>query len=190
MQVQGLSIDPAVADVIALALAALCGRAALDKFTSRLQFCEVVDAYHLLPRRLVAPAALGVPLIESLVAVALAVGCFNASVRPMAGVFAALVLGTYGASIGINVLRGRNNLDCGCSPAGEPRPIGAWMVVRNAVLASLALASALPGVPRELGWWDAPLLLGGLVSCVALYLTLDFLLGKVVPAAVLLWGMR
>ena len=190
MQVQGLSIDPAVADVIALALAALFGRAALDKFTSALHFREVVDAYQLLPRSLVAPTALGLPLIESLITVALAAGCLNTAVRPIAGVFAAIMLGAYGASISVNLLRGLKNLDCGCSPAGEPRLIGAWMVARNAVLASFALACALPGFPRELGWWDAPLLLGGLVSCIALYLTLDFLLGKVMPAAASLWGTR
>jgi hypothetical protein len=190
VQVQGLSIDPAVADVIALALAALFARAALDKFTNRPQFREVLEAYDLLPRSLVTPAGLGVPLLESLVAVALTVGCVNAAVRPLAGVLAAIVLGAYGASIGINLVRGREHLDCGCSPAGERRPIGAWMVARNAVLASCALASALPGAPRELGWLDAPLLLGGLVSCMALYLALDFLLGKVMPAAALRWGTR
>jgi hypothetical protein len=190
LTLDGLCIDPALADVIALALAALFGRAALDKLTSRLQFREVLEAYQVLPRGLIAPAALAVPLIESLIAVALAVGCLQAAVRPIAGVLAAIVLGAYGASIAINLLRGRTHLDCGCSPAGEPRPIGAWMVARNALLAAVALAAALPGVPRELGWWDAPLLLGGLASCIALYMALDFLLGKVAPATALLRRTR
>jgi len=184
------SLDPAVADVIAVALALLFAKAAFDKFADLARFRGILDAYELLPSALVSFATPVVPVIETLVAAALLLGCLDETAKPVAGLIAAGLLGTYGTAIGINILRGRKSLDCGCTPAGEQRTIGAWMVARNGLLAMLALASTLPGNPRELGLIDAPLLVGGIIACVALYSTLDHLWGKVAPVTAMLRGSR
>ncbi|MFO1468181.1 MAG: MauE/DoxX family redox-associated membrane protein [Steroidobacteraceae bacterium] len=188
--VQALSLDPAVADVIAAALALLLGRAAFDKFSDGARFRGILESYGVLPASLAAPAAAGVPLIEGVVAGALLLGCFEDSARKAAGLAAAVLLLVYGTAIAVNLLRGRTTLDCGCTPAGERRPIGAWMVARNALLAALALLTTLPGDARELGPIDAPLLIGGLIACVALYSALDTLFGRVAPVTAALRGSR
>lgn len=185
-----LSLDPAVAKVIAVALALLFAKAAFDKFADLPRFRGILDAYELLPSALVSFATPVVPIIETLTAAMLLVGCLNEAARPGAGLVAAGLLGAYAVAIGINILRGRETLDCGCAPAGEQRPIGAWMAARSGVLALLALVSTLPGSPRELGLVDAPLLVGGIIACVALYSTLDQLWGKVAPVTAMLRGSR
>jgi hypothetical protein len=184
------SMDPAVADVIAVALALLFARAAYDKFTDLPHFRELLAAYEILPATLISLADPLVPLLETLAAVALLTGCFEARVKPAAGVAAAMIVGVYAAGIGINLLRGRKHLDCGCTPAGERRAIGAWMVARNSLLASLALLTALPGGARPLGLIDAPILIGGVIACAALYSAHDLLWGKVAPVTAMLRGSR
>ena len=59
-----------------------------------------------------------------------------------------------------------HRLDCGCG--GEPLPLSWALVVRNGVLAVLALAAGAPMAPRALGVADAlivaaALLLGALL---------------------------
>ena len=174
-------LDPAVATVIMMALALLFARAAYDKFMDLARFRAVLDAYSMLPVALLPVVTPLVPVMESLLAATLLAACFLESLRPAAGLAAAALLITYALAIGVNLARGRKTLDCGCTPAGERRPIGGWMVARNAVLACLALASSSSGHGRDLGVIDAPLLMGGLIACSVLYATLDLLLGKVAP---------
>jgi hypothetical protein len=174
-------LDPAVASVIMVALGLLFARAAVEKFKDLARFRAVLDAYSLLPTALVTLFAPLVPVAESLIAAGLLASCFSDALRPAAGLAAAALLGVYGAAIGLNLARGRKTLDCGCTVAGERRPIGLWMVVRNALLASLALLAAMPGESRMLGLIDAPLLVGGLLACLLLYASADQLLGKIAP---------
>ena len=48
----------------------------------------------------------------------------------------------YAAAIAINLLRGRYDIDCGCG--GEATPIGWGLVMRNVVLAGLAVPQHAP----------------------------------------------
>ena len=48
----------------------------------------------------------------------------------------------YAAAIAINLLRGRHDIDCGCG--GEATPIGWGLVMRNVVLAGLAVPQHAP----------------------------------------------
>ena len=74
---------------------------------------------------------------------------------------------------------------------GEPRDLTAFTkVVEFNDVAALALLTTLPGDARELGPIDAPLLIGGLIACVALYSTLDTLFGRVAPVTAALRGSR
>ncbi len=185
-----LSLDPAVADVIAAALALLLGRAAFDKFSDLARFRGILDAYAVLPASLVPLMTYLVPVVEGAVAAGLLASCFDDALRRMAGLSAAVLLLAYAMAIAVNLLRGRTTLDCGCTPSGERRPIGAWMVARNALLASLSLASTLPVGARPLGLVDAPLLAGGIIAGITLYATLDTLLGRIAPVTAALRGTR
>jgi hypothetical protein len=82
----------------------------------------------------------------------------------------------YGAGIAINLTRGRREIDCGCSL--RRRPIGRWMVVRNALLAAALLVCAAPIAERPLGVTDVVTIGAGLLVLILLYAALDLLLGR------------
>ena len=64
------------------------------------------------------------------------------------------------------------------------------MVWRNVLLAAALAVAALPWAPRTLVATDALTITGGLAVAVLLYMTLDRLLGQVMPRAAALRGGR
>jgi methylamine dehydrogenase accessory protein MauD len=64
----------------------------------------------------------------------------------------------YAAALGVNLIRGRRELDCGCGMSGNRRPIAAWMVWRNLFVALALGIAVLPWAARPL---DAADLLDG-----------------------------
>lgn len=76
--------------------------------------------------------------------------------RRMSAVAGAFLLLIYAAAIGINLLRGRLELDCGCSGFGRERRISPLLLARNGLLALLSLGIAfLPPAERSWRWIDA-----------------------------------
>ena len=77
---------------------------------------------------------------------------------PAAATLAALSAGTllciYIAAIGINLLRGRRNIDCGCGGPAQKQTISEWMIVRNGLLLGLAYIAGCQTLPRPLLWFD------------------------------------
>jgi uncharacterized membrane protein len=172
--------DPVVATIIALGTAVLLGWAGLHKIRERREFFEVLTAYRLLPGSVILAAVHVLPALELLTAFGLMV---PASRRAACVAAAALLLG-YGCAIGINLARGRRDLDCGCSLAAGRRPIAAWMLLRNGILALAALAAAAsPSMPRPLTWIDMMTIVAGASAAALLYASIDALLGRVAPAA-------
>jgi len=53
----------------------------------------------------------------------------------------------FAAAIGLTVARGRTEIACGCFRGDASRRIGWPLVVRNLILAGLALVAALPARP-------------------------------------------
>lgn len=172
-------IDPAIAYILILSLAALLAQAALHKLTARGEFTRVLAAYGLLPQLAVPAVSALLPWAELLTALGL---LFPGSRRYACGAAAALLL-TYGCAMAVNLARGRRDLDCGCSLAGGRRPIAAWMLVRNAILACGAATAALPCTSRGLGVLDAVTIVAGALAAGFLYASTDALLGRVLPAA-------
>jgi hypothetical protein len=173
--------DPVLGYIVALGIAALLGSAGLHKLRARHQFSEVLGAYRLLPESVI-PGMVAVLLVAEL---STALGLIVPASRPAACVAAATLLLLYACAIGINLARGRRDLDCGCSLASARRPIAAWMLLRNGVLASLALTVALPWSGRPLTALDLMTIAGGALAAALLYVSVDALLGTVAPAAAL-----
>lgn len=172
-------VDPVLGYIVLLGVAALMASAGLHKLRGRQEFSEVLAAYRLLSGSVIPTAVHVLPGVELLTALGLLVP----ESRPTACVIAAALLIAYGGAIGINLARGRRDLDCGCSLAGGRRPIAAWMLARNGVLAVAALGVALPWASRTLGWIDLMTIAAGASAAVLLYASTDALLGRVVPAA-------
>lgn len=171
-------IDPVFVLTLALLLAVLLGHAAWGKLTARREFAGVLEAYALVPAPLVGALSVLLPVGEAVVATGLLVH----SLRPLAGALAALLLAAYGVAIAINLGRGRRDLDCGCAGPGERRPIAAWMVWRNGVLAVAAGLVALGGTDRALSVADGLTVLGAVTGFSLLYLALDRLLTAALPS--------
>jgi hypothetical protein len=145
-------IDVLLQLILAAALALLFAAAALHKWRSGPFFEAQLAEYRLLPEALVPVAARALALLE----LALALGLLVPATRPLAGGAAAGLLALYGGAIAVNLVRGRDWIDCGCGDT--PVLVTPWLLLRNAVLVLGALLVALPAQVRPLGWTD--LLLG------------------------------
>ena len=145
--------DPVVGASALALLAAVLGGAALHKLLDLRAFRETVRSYRLLPDRfggLVVPMAIGVVAAEIAIVALLLVP--RARAAGAAGAAGLLIL--YAAAIGINLARGRNEIDCGCSWGGSGQAISGWLVVRNAALLPIAFVAGGPWIARALGAAD------------------------------------
>ena len=165
-------MDPAIDLTVRAALALLFVVAALHKLRDLRTFQGTFADYRLLPDALSPAAARVVPLAELLVAALLVAPSTGA----MGKVGAAGLLIVYAAAVGVNLLRGRRHIDCGCAGPAARRRISGWLVARNAVLALVALAGLLPVVPRPLVWVDALTVAAATATLAALYAAADRLL--------------
>jgi Methylamine utilisation protein MauE len=169
-------LDPAVGALLSGAFALLFASAALHKLLGLRYFAEVFRAYAVLPAPLAALAPL-VPILELTVGAGLLVG----SSRTGAAAAGAALLFAYATAIGINLARGRRDLSCGCGGVNDRRPIAAWMVWRNLMLAGLLALTLLPWTRRPLGTADALTIGAGTAVAALLYISLDSLLGRLMP---------
>ena len=144
-------IDPVIELSLRLALALLFGAAAWHKASDWIRFGAIVRSYRLLPSWLVAPLTWLLPGVEVLIAV----GLLLPSTRQVAAVGAAMLLLVYASAIGVNLARGRRDIDCGCSASSAHVPLSNWLVARNAILIVAAFILVMPARPRTLVWIDA-----------------------------------
>ncbi len=164
--------DPIVHLVLAVALSLLFAHAAWHKWRSGVRFEAQLAEYRLLPNVMVPFAARGLTGIEALVAVAL---LWPLSRQP-AALAAALLFATYAAAIGINLLRGRHHIDCGCGDS--PVLLSRWLVGRNLLLMAGALLLTWPAAPRTPVTLDLVFGLFGLCALVLTWLLLEQLLAN------------
>jgi hypothetical protein len=138
-------IDPLLKLTLAVSLALLFFLAARHKQAEGLRFEAQLGAYRILPPALLRVTARLLPLAE----LAIAVGLLLPATRTAATLAAAALLAVYALAMGINLLRGRDRIDCGCG--ASPQPLSGWLVGRNAVLAGTALLVSVPAATRPLG---------------------------------------
>lgn len=163
-------MDPVLAVVMRGALALLFVVAAAHKLHDRAAFRATFDAYALLPSPLLAPLARAVPLVELVAALLLVVPRAAAAGASLA----ALLLAVYALAMGVNLLRGRRDLDCGCMGPGARSPVGPELVVRNLVLIALALMAGFATVhARSVVWVDFVTVPLAIAVLAALYAALE-----------------
>ena len=175
-------LDPAFGFLIVAGISLLLASAAIQKFRDFVRFADIVAAYRVLPTALGGPMAWLIPCLEAAIAIALV---WEPS-RSGAVMAAMILLIAYAAGLGINLRRGRRDLDCGCGPARDRRRIAAWMVWRNVLLAAALGIAALPWSPRSLNLTDLLTIVGGLTVVITLYAAADRLFGDVVPKTLML----
>ena len=176
MRYHSAMIDPAVGALLAGAFALLFASASLHKLLGLEHFAEAFRAYEVLPAALAQLFPL-VPILELTVAAAL----LASPSRTGAAAAGIALLLTYAVAIGINLARGRRNLSCGCGGPNDRRPIAAWMVWRNLILAAFLGVTLLPWAGRPMGAADALTIGAGTAVVALLYISLDSLLGRLMP---------
>jgi hypothetical protein len=158
---------PALLIAVRLLLAMMFLSAAVGKMRHWRVFEGVVANYRLLPATISRLVAYALPPAEALLALALIAGL----AQPWTGRTAAGLLIIFGCAIAINLLRGRSHIDCGCFQGTLKQALRWPLVARNALLAALALLTALPASAEPQGW-DV---LNGAMAGAALFLILQTL---------------
>ncbi|MEI6642836.1 MAG: MauE/DoxX family redox-associated membrane protein [Novosphingobium sp.] len=115
-------------------------QAALAKLRHRELLSGVIANYRLLPEALVAPAALLLAPAEIMVGAGLLL-----SRHWLAALAAIALLIVFAAAMGINILRGRSQIDCGCGRSQLRQQLSWLLVSRNLVLAALLVPLLSPG---------------------------------------------
>ena len=167
-------IDPLIGKAISLGFAALFLLGAWHKWSTRRHFRETLENYQLLPTTLVAPASFLIPLLEAL----LGVGWLSGFLTSVTATISVALLGIYAMSMGINLLRGRVHIGCGCglSTASDEQPLSLSLIFRNIVLMAMAWATTLPHSTRPLGAIDFLTLVLALLASALLYVAASQLL--------------
>ena len=167
------TIDPVVNFVLRGGIAAILGLAAWHKLMDRNTFEEQLAAYALLPVGLLHPFSRAIPLIETALAIALLVRFEHAATGAVA------LFALYAGAMGINLVRGRRDIDCGCDGLNGKQMLHPVLVIRNIVLMAIALATLLPLSARSLIWADYVIALLATLSALALYTALNTLIANV-----------
>ena len=169
-------IDPDFGALITAGAALLLLAASWHKWRSLAEFLEVLRNYRVFPEFSLPLMGRLIPVLEA----AIGIGLWVPSTRSVAALCGAALILSYALGIAVNLARGRLNLDCGCAAPGERRPIAGWMVARNILLGTVLACAALPW-SRPVGVVDVLTVVGGLVVLILMYLTVDRLLGQVLP---------
>jgi hypothetical protein len=120
---------------------------AVAKLHDRADFALAVEAYELIPERLVPAFTRAFPLLELAAALLL----IPTATRSVGVVLTLAVLGAATAAVIVNLQRGRRMIDCGCGGASGRQPISWWLVLRNAGLAAVTLVALFgPGLQLDL----------------------------------------
>lgn len=168
-----LPLDPAAALALAACFALLFVTAGAHKLRDRARFQGALAAYGLLPAASLGAVAVLLPVVELACGAALLVP----GSRSGAALIGAGLLITYAAAMGINLTRGRRDLDCGCLGFGRGQTISGALLWRNGLLATALLGLALLGSgSRALGLLDSLTVAGATTAAALLYASADALL--------------
>ena len=141
-------------------------RAALHKAMDFVELQGFVADYRLLPPAWVAPVAGALMGLEFVLAALVAL-----PVSRGAGLLGCAVLfAGYGIAIAINLSRGHTRIECGCG--GAPQMLSTSLLVRNGVLAIVAVFAAW-AVPGALTLPESLVVIGAGVFALALYLLFE-----------------
>ena len=165
-------MDPVLAYVTRGVLALVLLVACAHKLREPRAFVETLRGYEIVPRALAAWVAIPVVAAELALGIALLV----TDAARVATLGAVILLLTYAAAISVNLIRGRRDIDCGCSGAAARQSLSGWLVLRNLCLAAGGLASLAPTSPRALGAMDLLTIVVGVGVLYTLYAAANLLL--------------
>jgi hypothetical protein len=166
-------VDPLIIRIIALGFSLLFFFAALHKLGNREQFAAILTAYKILPSSILKPISLLIPFIE----LALSLSWLTFAILQLSiilvPIISLLLLGAYTFAIGINLLRGRIYIDCGCGFAknsgNDIQQLSSGLIIRNSFLILATVVAAMSSSMRELGFIDHFALLMATIALTFVY---------------------
>lgn len=168
------TIDPAISWTVSMALALVFGASAMIKFVDFSEFRGALENYRIVPEGLSLPAAAIVPITE--------LGCAIGLLVPRYHLTAAMLLiflvAIFTAAIGINMMRGRLYIDCGCFGPMLRQPLSKWSLVRNGLLMLLNAVVMLADDARAMTKLDVVTITLGASTLVLLYGAANYLLAN------------
>jgi hypothetical protein len=138
----------ALATLASVATGLIClvlARALLHKVTARAEFEATLTGYRILPARWSGVATVLLALLEG-VAIAAVIA---PSTRQEGAVLAGILFGVYSVAIAVNLLRGRDRIDCGCGGLGQQ--LSWFLVGRNLLLIAGCVCIVTCDMPAMLG---------------------------------------
>jgi hypothetical protein len=177
-------MDPVFTIIVSLCMSLMFGIAAMHKLKAVTVFKATMNEYQLVPRMLSGVVAILLIAAELLVAILVLVP----AVRTTGLMIMAILLFIYTAGISINLLRGRRDIDCGCSGPASRHELSGWLVLRNLVLLSLVLLATNPLAHRPMNWLDAVVVLFSVMVASGLYMGMNQLLTQAPRLAALRAG--
>jgi hypothetical protein len=171
--------------VARLALAAIFTGSALTALRDLKLHAAIVEQYRILPAGLASPVALALPLLS----VAAAVLLLAAPLASWGAMLSFALLSSFTGAIGVNLARGRRDIDCGCGGADGQRLSGG-LVVRNLALMGFSLVALWAPSRGVIEASSVTGMVGGGASVVALYFAANQLLVNAQKLAMLDDGRR
>ncbi len=163
--IAALGADPALRLSLAWGLAAVFAVGLWHKVQAPAAFLATVRQYRVLPGPLHTLAAILVVLMEATLVLAL----LFASEQVIVAWATLAVLGLYSMAIAVNLLRGRRDIDCGCSGPALRQTLSGALLWRNGALMALAAVLSWAGQGRSLHWLDVCVALAFAASVLLLY---------------------
>jgi len=168
------SIDPVLGWVAALGVAAIFVGSSAIKLANLTAFRAALSDYRIVPESIELPVAVAIPLGEMIGATGI---LLNAE-RALAGSLLIVLLAVFSIAIGVNIARGRRDIDCGCFGPALKQTLSASMLVRNGGLVALCAIAIAPRSDRALGFLDVTTIAAGAVALVTLYVSINFLMAN------------
>ncbi len=177
-------MDPVITITISICMSLLFGFAAAHKLRAVAAFRATLDEYQLIPRPFSGLFAILLIVTELVAAVLVLIP----AVRTTGFMVMAALLSLYTAGIGVNLLRGRRDIDCGCSGPGARHELSTWLVLRNLVLFGLVVLAIGWSAQRPLNWLDSLVVVFSVLIASGLYMSLNQLLAQAPRLAALRAG--
>ena len=167
-------IDPVFAWTSVAFLSLLWIASGLQKLRALAQHRITLARYDLLPRKLVPAFSILQIFLEFSLGLALLLPELR---TPAAWASLALLL-AYSTAIGLNLTRGRRDIDCGCGGWGLRQELSEGLIVRNLILVLVCGLPLLSASNRALGWLDGVTVVGGLLGATLVYTAANQLLAQ------------
>jgi uncharacterized membrane protein YphA (DoxX/SURF4 family) len=148
--------------------------AALHKAAHYAHFKAAMTAYELFPARF--SPWIAAPLLASELTTGLWL-LSGISIRFVAA-GAMLISGVYFVAMAANLMRGKTDVDCGCSFSRRKGRLSSWHLLRNGVLIGIAALLSLPQTDRVLHAFDGVQLVAAVAVLALVYLSTDSLLSN------------